>query len=556
MNPNGSVLLYSKDGAVTVKNVTGKPDSKRKRMVLTDSETGDKRTGYCVEYDAKLRSRTDYTSTGPMTDTLYFGHLPADVKNLILAATYYGENGSNKLPAAGVNSDDYYFATQAIIWEAQQQIRVFDRDAKGRVKGTKLVSAHGMPGDYFYRYVKGRSAEKCYNFMVENIDRHFLLPAFAGESADKAKAVMLKYSMETKKWHGFADDEGMGFDIKWNNEELTYSKEGDMHFFTSEAPVKGEKIIKLKRKNDKGSSAENLLIWNCNANKNFQTIATGSASPAEVYMKVKTDIPSEATIQKQDSETGKVVPLEGTQYKVKCVDIDKYVSKDMENPDGDIYSTGKDGRVTIGEKLQAGNYILEEVKAPKGYVVAKDNLKFVVDGNSETIEVVQENIPQKGIIIINKVGEYKYKEEWADIREKAMGGIDFDIIALADIVTPDGTVRAHKGDVVDTVRTDFNGNVSTDKLYLGPYNVVEKDAPMEYRISDPINVALVYSGQDTEIVEKEINILNRLKRNTDSFGNTPKTGDYDNINFAVIVMLMSLTLIAVVVTAHLARRKE
>ena len=58
-------------------------------------------------------------------------------------------------------------------------------------------------------------------------------------------------------------------------------------------------------------------------------MATGSASPPEFYMRLKTDIPAEVIVQKKDGETGKTVPEEGIEYKVKCVDIDKYVSKDM-----------------------------------------------------------------------------------------------------------------------------------------------------------------------------------------------------------------------------------
>ena len=135
-----------------------------------------------------------------------------------------------------------------------------------------------------------------------------------------------------------------------------------------------------------------------------------------------------------------------------------------------------------------------------------------------------------------------------------MGGIDFDIIALADIVTLDGTVRAEKGQVVDTVRTDFNGNVSSKPLYLGPYNVVEKDVPVEYRIAEPINVALVYGDQMTETVEKQINILNRLKRDTDSLGNTPKTGDESGLNTILLIMFLSLTVMAV--TAVLFRLRK
>ena len=100
------------------------------------------------------------------------------------------------------------------------------------------------------------------------------------------------------------------------------------------------------------------------------------------------------------------------------------------------------------------------------------------------------------------MGEYMHGENRDYIRDKAMGGIDFDIVALSDIVTPDGTVRAKKGDIVDTVRTDFKGNVSTKELYLGPYNIVEKAAPDEYILSEPVNAALVYGDQDIEVVEK------------------------------------------------------
>ncbi len=553
---NGSVLFYNQDGSTYVEKISGEELSKRRHMVLTDTSTGEVREGYCVEFDAELRARTSYTASGYMADTVYFSHLPEDVKKLILAVTYYGKNGKNELPASGVNDEDYYFATQMMIWEAQQQIRVFERDGNGRITGTKLNAAHGMPADFFYRYIEGRAAEKCYNYIVENIEKHFVTPDFIGETAAKAEPVMLKYSMETRKWHGTAEDKGKDFDMKWKEADVEYSKSGDIHSFTVGEYIEGEKIIKVKRITDEGSSAENLLIWNNNVNRDFQVVATGSASPPEFYMKLKTDTPAETTVVKKDGETGKTVPEEGTEYKVKCTDIDKYVSEDMKNPDGDIYSTDDEGKVTIGEKLQAGNYILEEIKAPKGYVVAKEALTFTVDGKTENITVEQKNIPQKGIITISKMGEYRHNDDWADIRERAMGGIDFDIIALADIITPDGTVRAEKGEVVDTIRTDFNGNVSSKELYLGPYNVVEKTAPDEYILSEPINAALVYAGQDTEVVEKKINVFNRLKREAGKAGGSPQTYDGSSPAALIFITVISFTLILLIVCAYFAREKK
>ncbi len=556
IDKNGSTLFYNKDGSTYVKQVTGREPSKRRHMILTNVSSGEKREGYCIEFNADFRVQTEYRGSEYLADKAYFSHMPEDVKKLILAVTYYGRNGENDLPVSGVNSEDYYYATQVMIWEVQQQLRVFERDSSGRITGTKRVAAHGMQADYFYRSLKGRAAEKCYNFLAENISNHFVTPDFVGETAEKAEPVLLKYNMETKKWQATADEGSCDFEMKWNAEDIRYSKSGTIHAFAASETIDGEKIVKVKRMTQEGSSAENLLIWNHEGSKHMQVVSTGSAAPPEFFMRFKTDVPAEVTIEKKDAETGKTIPAEGIQYKIKSVDLDRYISDDMKQKDGGIYETNRDGKATIPVKLQQGTYQLEEIKAPKGYVAAKDPQQFQVDGKTAVMTIEQKDMAQKGRITIKKIGEYKYNDNWADIREKAMGGIDFDIIALADIITPDGTVRAEKGQVVDTIRTDFNGNVSSKTLYLGPYNVVEKDAPEEYRIAEPINVALVYGDQTVEVVEKQINILNRLKRNTDSLGETPKTGDDGGVNTIILVMILSLTMMAVTAVLFRLRKKE
>lgn len=40
---------------------------------------------------------------------------------------------------------------------------------------------------------------------------------------------------------------------------------------------------------------------------------------------------------------------------------------------------------------------------------------------------------------------------------KGLAGAVYEITADEDIITPDGTLRYHKGDVVDTVTTDDEG---------------------------------------------------------------------------------------------------
>ena len=98
-----------------------------------------------------------------------------------------------------------------------------------------------MPADFFYRYIKGRAAEKCYDYIAENIDKHFVTPAFIGETAEKAEPVMLKYSMETHKWHGDAQDEDNDFDMKWNEAGIEYSLNDGIHSFVSSEYIEGEK---------------------------------------------------------------------------------------------------------------------------------------------------------------------------------------------------------------------------------------------------------------------------------------------------------------------------
>ena len=46
-------------------------------------------------------------------------------------------------------------------------------------------------------------------------------------------------------------------------------------------------------------------------------------------MRLKTDVPAEVTVEKKDTETGKAIPAEQTQYKVKSLDLNRYVSDEM-----------------------------------------------------------------------------------------------------------------------------------------------------------------------------------------------------------------------------------
>lgn len=60
---------------------------------------------------------------------------------------------------------------------------------------------------------------------------------------------------------------------------------------------------------------------------------------------------------------------------------------------------------------------------------------------------------------------------------RGLEGATYEIRAAEDIYTPDGTLRAAKGDVVDTITTAGNGIASSKELYLGKYEIREIQAP-------------------------------------------------------------------------------
>ena len=103
------------------------------------------------------------------------------------------------------------------------------------------------------------------------------------------------------------------------------------------------------------------------------------------------------------------------------------------------------------------------------------------------------DVPQKGVIEVSKVDA----ESGLPV---AVPGIELRVTAAADVVTPDGTVRAHAGEVVAEVVTGEDGKAETPELYLGKYEVVETLAPDGYILnSDPVEVELVYADQEVAV---------------------------------------------------------
>lgn len=241
------------------------------------------------------------------------------------------------------------------------------------------------------------------------------------------------------------------------------------------------------------------------------------------YILENTVYETDVKITKIDAETGRAIPLAGTQFKIKDAD-GNWVTQKYNYPTPttiDTFETAADGALVLPEPLRYGSYALYEVKAPHGYTVSKEPVPFeVTSGNpSALLEVTSANTPVRGTVTIEKLGERfsgsdfrgtEFGVMFAPIYElQALEGIPFDIIAAEDITTPDGTVRAKKGTVMDTITTGADGTVASKELYLGKYQAVEKNTLDGFILDvEAHSFELTYKDQNTAIVTTSARVEN------------------------------------------------
>ncbi|MBC1604456.1 VaFE repeat-containing surface-anchored protein [Listeria rocourtiae] len=233
-------------------------------------------------------------------------------------------------------------------------------------------------------------------------------------------------------------------------------------------------------------------------------------------------IEAKVKIVKLDATTGKTVPLAGTEYQI--LDSEKNVVKFHVNypadQDMDTFTSTADGTLVLPDALPIGQYYLVETKAPAGYLINPEPVAFEIasDHDGQMITVEMKDAPAMGKIKGTKIKEVIDPEnvdpEKIVYKDIPAEDITFDVIATSDIVTPDGTVRFQKGDIVDTVKTDATGYFeSTKELYVGEnntYQLVETNAPEEYHTLAPIDFTLAYADGVTPLVWKEFNVKNEL----------------------------------------------
>ena len=234
-------------------------------------------------------------------------------------------------------------------------------------------------------------------------------------------------------------------------------------------------------------------------------------------------------IVKKDAETGNTIPYAGAGFQIYDPN-GELVTMTFTYPEVttiDTFYTTADGELITPQTLEYGTgYSLVEVQAPYGYVLNSEPVYFDVvqeDSSEESgitvIEVVRENVAQKGTITVSKSGEvFRSVTEAGGMYQPvfAVGSLEgavYEITAAEDIYTLDGTLRASKGEVVDTITTGADGTATSKELYLGSYEVKEITAPYGMVLNEEIqSVELIYAGQEVAVTETSTSFYNERQK--------------------------------------------
>lgn len=245
-------------------------------------------------------------------------------------------------------------------------------------------------------------------------------------------------------------------------------------------------------------------------------------------------------VVKKDADTKQTVLIPNTEFKIFNLDTGKYVKMITTYPSKVTHTsffTDEDGDLILPEALKLGNYRIEEIAAPFGYVVNETYVKVAVDTDTayevdpETYEAIitvdYEDAPVVGELTVEKKGEIldSYKgglfadsdEKSFVYREGSLAGAKYEVYAAEDIFTADmqkdadgnRTKYYSEGELVATLVTGDDGKAVLKNLPLGKYKVVEVEAPYGYVLNPEAQyVTFAYVDDHTPVIYETATFTN------------------------------------------------
>lgn len=248
------------------------------------------------------------------------------------------------------------------------------------------------------------------------------------------------------------------------------------------------------------------------------------------YIVNNTIFKSYVKLVKKDLETGKIITLSNTTFKILDLSTNEVLKQKVGKDTFEEWTTSSDGTFVLPLEVKAGRYKLTEIKSPDLYLVNNEGVEFSVttsniietdsDGDAVlTVEMLDQSV--KGQINVEKHGEVLTGVEQDEdgnynfvYEEKCVAGMMVEIKAREDIIDPaDGSILYEKGTIVDSVKTGNTCDNKSTLLPLGKYTVYEVEAPEGMVIDKKeYNIDLTFKDEVTPVVMETVSITNKRQK--------------------------------------------
>ncbi len=162
------------------------------------------------------------------------------------------------------------------------------------------------------------------------------------------------------------------------------------------------------------------------------------------------------------------------------------------------FATTGEGVFFLPEKIDLGSYYLHGITTPTGYDDVP-NVHFTIEDIYDWPEPYVVRVPVYPSRNVIRVQLLDYESG------QTVAGASFEVEAMEDVITLDGTRRYRKGEIVATIGCDENGYGVSEELYVGSYRIRQLTIPSYYSAVDDEDLELELGYRTGS--QEEINTL-------------------------------------------------